>query len=124
MRCFNHPDREAHGTCKVCSRGVCTDCSADLGHSLACKNSHEELAQEIHAFVLRNLSVQKVTKRSIYIGPMFFGFMGIVFLVTGLQDSSGNSLLPTSMGLGFLVFAIVVLVFNRRAYGKAEKGAV
>jgi hypothetical protein len=55
---------------------------------------------------------------------MFFGFMGIVFLVTGLQDSSGNSLLPTSMGLGFLVFAIVVLVFNRRAYGKAEKGAV
>jgi hypothetical protein len=124
MRCFNHPHQEAHGICKVCSRGVCADCSADLGHSLACKNSHEQLAEELHALVLRSVSVQKAAKRSVYIAPVFFAFMGIVFLVTGFQESSRNSSLPTFMGLGFLVFAAVVLVINRRAYGKSEKGAV
>jgi hypothetical protein len=123
MRCFNHPEVFAHGTCKVCGRGICSHCSTDLGHSIACKDSHEQLAQDLHSLALRSITVQKTAKRSIYIAPAFFGFMGLVFLVAGIRDSSSNASFPTLLGAGFIVFAIVVLFLNIRAYGRDKNAA-
>lgn len=58
MRCFYHPDVESIGTCKVCQKGLCLACAADLDHSIACKGKHEEQAQAIQALILRNARVQ------------------------------------------------------------------
>lgn len=41
MKCFHHPGLEAVGICKVCGKGLCIGCAADLGHALACKGEHE-----------------------------------------------------------------------------------
>jgi hypothetical protein len=37
VRCFNHPEREAIGSCKACSKGLCPDCVAaeDMGWRVA-----------------------------------------------------------------------------------------
>lgn len=42
MRCARHPDREAVGLCRVCLRGLCSECAADFGSALVCRGIHEE----------------------------------------------------------------------------------
>ncbi|HCU25594.1 MAG TPA: hypothetical protein DF383_11315 [Deltaproteobacteria bacterium] len=37
MHCFHHQDHEAIGICKACGKGLCQECTVDLGHGLACK---------------------------------------------------------------------------------------
>jgi peptidoglycan/LPS O-acetylase OafA/YrhL len=40
MKCFQHREAEAVGTCKNCGRGLCSDCAA-VGIALTCKGSCE-----------------------------------------------------------------------------------
>ena len=55
MQCFNHNDRSAVGHCKVCGKGLCVECAADLGHSLACKDTHETMAHNINIVLKKNI---------------------------------------------------------------------
>ncbi|MGC9435016.1 MAG: hypothetical protein ACP5C4_02845 [Methanomicrobiales archaeon] len=34
--CDRHPDRDAHGSCRVCRRGCCTDCTGPAGVCTSC----------------------------------------------------------------------------------------
>ena len=36
MKCFIHGDREAIAVCKLCGKGMCSNCSAYTGHSGIC----------------------------------------------------------------------------------------
>jgi len=121
MRCFHHPELDAVGTCKVCNKGLCEACAADLGHSLACKGEHEALAESVHNLVLRNMQVQGVARKVSYAAPMLYAFMGLLFLVFGLRDGLQADRFEVYMGTGFLIFAVVVLQANRRAY-RAQAG--
>ena len=56
MHCFNHPDRTAIGSCKGCCKGLCMECTADLGHGLACKGQHEEMV-EIHNTIVDSVGL-------------------------------------------------------------------
>jgi len=42
VRCYNHPERDAVGSCKSCCKGLCTECAVDLGHGLSCRGEHEQ----------------------------------------------------------------------------------
>ncbi len=42
MKCFNHSERDAVGTCKHCSKGLCMACLTDMGGGLACKGKCED----------------------------------------------------------------------------------
>ena len=121
MRCFNHPELDAVGICKVCQKGLCEACSVDLEHSLACKGKHESLAEATHALVLRSMRVQGTAGRSRYVVPAFYAFMGLMFSFFGLRGDSKADNLLLLMGLGFLVFAVVVFVANRRAFGPSNR---
>jgi len=79
MRCFNHPQSEAVGLCKSCSKGLCSACAADLDHGLACKGKHEEAVQILNGLVARSAKVYSVTPKSRFIAPLFYGFMGLIF---------------------------------------------
>jgi hypothetical protein len=120
MRCFNHSDIDAVGTCKVCQKGVCHACAVDLTHSLACKGPHEEQAEAVQALVQRNMRVQGEAGKARYVAPVFFGFMGAVFLFTDLRHGLDQAGMGALLGLGFVAFGIVCLVVNRRAYGAAQ----
>ncbi len=123
MLCFHHQDRQAIGACKVCNRGLCPNCATDLGHSLACKEVHEQLAEDSHALLLRATTIQQTAGRSKFIAPAFFGFMGVVFMGAGMRESARDSSFPLAMGAGFIVFAAITLALNLRAYGRTKKGA-
>lgn len=37
MKCYTHPKVEAIGNCSVCGRGICQECSVEVGDKLRCR---------------------------------------------------------------------------------------
>lgn len=118
MRCFNHSEIEAVGTCKACGKGLCKECAADLGHGLACNPTHVEKVETLNSLINRNIKVTGINKRGVLVMPIFFAFMGLGFLVSGLITNTKASPFSTFMGVGFVVFAIVTYLINRKAWAK------
>jgi hypothetical protein len=115
MRCFNHADREAVGSCKYCSKGLCPDCCADLAVGLACSGKHERLIEQLDAMVARAGQVQSTAARAKLIAPAFYLLMGLVFGGYGIfYGRSGLFLIV--LGSGFTLFGAALLVMNLRAY--------
>jgi hypothetical protein len=116
MRCFNHSDREAVGSCKYCCKGLCPDCCADLPGGIACRAKHEQQVERIDAMVDRARQVQSTAARARYVAPSFFLLMGVAFIVYNVFFGRGDGLL-TTMGVGFSLFGAALLAINLRAYG-------
>ena len=117
MRCFYHPDRDANGICKSCNKGLCSECSVDLDYGLACRGKHEQNVAALNAMVVNATRIQATTSKARYVAPAFTAFMGIMFLGYGyLKEGLAVFLLP--LGVGFLVYSLVIFVTNRRAYGR------
>lgn len=121
MRCFNHPDLDAVGVCKVCQKGLCPACGADLGHSLACKATHEEQAARLHALVQRNLTIQRAAGGARYAGPVFMAFMGAAMTMLATQMPRTSNTAFDVIGVGFLVYAAVMFTAQRRAFATAKR---
>ncbi len=118
MNCFNHQDRPAVGTCKACSKGLCSECATDLGHGLACKGVHEEEVEGINMIISKSKDIYSSAPRNTMLAPIFYIFMGLVFAGFGYSSKGGVTDLPFVLGIGFLVFGVVVLVKNRALFGK------
>ena len=118
MNCFNHPGKPAVGTCKACSKGLCGECATDLGHGLACKNTHETEVENLNMIITKNVKVYSSAPKNTMLAPLFYLFMGLVFAGYGYNSKGGVTDLPFVLGIGFIVFGIVVLVRNRALFGK------
>ncbi len=59
MNCYYHQNKVAIGICKYCQRGLCSDCAAHAGDSLACKNLHEEQVQSMELLMQKNILQSK-----------------------------------------------------------------
>ncbi len=121
MNCFNCANTPASGICKVCNKGLCHECAKDLGYGIACKGEHEHKAAQIEAMMERSLKVMSATQKNVHIAPLFNLFMGAVFLIYGLTSHSGVSNMLSIMGIGFIVFGIVVFIKNKQAYSQNQK---
>ena len=123
MNCFNHQSTSSVGVCRICGKGLCHECLTDLGHGIACKDSHEELAESYHHIIEKNAKVYKDANKNIMIGPLFMGFMGIVFLWSGIISRQGLPNLAFIMGIGFIIFGIVIYIRNRAIFKKNDDGS-
>ena len=116
MNCFYHPEKVAIGTCKHCYKGLCSECATDLEHGLACKDKHEKEVENINMLIIKNTKVYKSAPKNTLIAPTFYLFLGLIFAGFGFFSSGGVTDLPFIMGIGFIVFAIVVFIQNRKIY--------
>ena len=116
MHCFNHPDNVAVGLCKCCSRGLCADCAADLGHGLACRDRHEQQVEAMNMIIEQSARIYSSAPKNILIGPIFFLFMGLLFAGFGLFSPNGISAFPLLLGVGFMLFAGVAFVRSRALF--------
>lgn len=114
MNCFNHPDVVALGTCKACAKGLCHACFVDLGHGLSCKGEHEATVQSYNDVLKRNQRVVAATPRNILITPIFYTFMGVVFVAWGITSGRGLMDFTVVLGGGFLIFALVCYLQARK----------
>ena len=116
MKCFYHPDLDALGVCKGCSRGLCNACAADSGNGLACASTCVEYVREVNELIERSLRVGKMGKRNIYLWPGFSIFMGVTFFLAPLMRGRPLEAFTTVMGLAFIGLGLLVLAINRKAF--------
>ena len=122
MRCFNHSDREAVGSCKACAKGLCSECAVDLGHGLSCRGPHEATVESYRVVLERNTKLLNAARINGVIGPLFFIVMGLLLSVYGAISPQGLNSLSFLLGCAFMLFGIVGFVRNRSTYshGKSD----
>ena len=86
MVCFYHSDKPAIGLCKYCQRGLCFDCAANAGESLACKNRHEEQVREMDLLIQRNILQAKRVGSNYMRNAIFYGSVGLLFAAFGVSQ--------------------------------------
>ena len=67
MKCFTHIDTDAVGICSACNKGLCPQCTQDLGHSIACSSACIEKAKLIERTIYNNSVSFSASRKSIYI---------------------------------------------------------
>jgi len=117
MKCFNHSERDAVGTCKGCCKALCHDCAIDLGHGLACKGVHEAMVDTYNMIISKNARVYGNAQRNSLIGPAFYALMGALFLAYSLAQGDGIFGLLSLLGLAFLAFGAICFFINRKTFG-------
>ncbi len=86
MVCYYHPDRPAVGLCKYCQRGLCSDCAASAGDSLACKGLHEEQVRSMELLMQKNIFQAKRVRSDYVRNTIFYGIVGTLFAAFGLSQ--------------------------------------
>ena len=102
MKCYYHPDEQAIALCKYCQRGLCTECAAQAGDSLACKGLHEEQVRAMEALMQKNILQSKRVGSDYLRNTIFYGVVGLLFTVFGLSQLKW-------MGLQALVYLMIGL---------------
>ena len=83
MVCFYHPERPAVGLCKACQRGLCAECAAQVGESLACRGRHEAQVTAMETMLQKNLLQAKRVGSDYLRNTIFYGVVGLLFAVFG-----------------------------------------
>jgi len=86
MNCYYHPDKSAVGLCKYCQRGLCVNCAANAGDSLACKNLHEEQVLSMELLMQKNILQSKRVGSDYVRNTIFYGSVGILFTAFGASQ--------------------------------------
>ena len=113
MNCYVHQDSVAFGLCKNCQKAVCSSCAKDTGKGLACCEECEKEILETNQIIERSKLIYSIGKKSKLppSGVLFNFFFGFLFTGAGLYPLvNGRHLawFPLIMGVGFLVFGILV----------------
>jgi len=78
---------------------------------------HEQTVEELNNILVRATQVQTTSGKVKYAAPIFYACMGAFFAGYGyFRVGLSGFLVP--LGCGFLVWSVVVLLINRRAYKK------
>jgi hypothetical protein len=111
MNCFNHRDQAAVAVCKACGKGLCPECLAQVGSSIACRDSCENRAAVLDSLIDARLSLPRL---------MFFliAAWGLFFLLWGVlsysADNAATSLFTAPMGAILLSVGIIATIRSRR----------
>jgi hypothetical protein len=116
MRCFNHTDREAIGTCKACSKGLCAECLVDLGHGLSCRGVHEATVESYRVMLERNTKMLDAAPTNSIVGPIFLIVLGVLFCTYGLYASRSAKDFTFILGCAFLIYGVIAFFRNRSTF--------
>ena len=108
MRCFNHHDKDAIGTCKSCARGLCPDCAVEVEKAIACRDRCEGDVATIRKLNSNALQFARSTKQARYLAPVMFIFIGALlttmgFSFEGVEFAKITGVVIILIGVAFLV---------------------
>jgi len=121
MNCFYHQSVVAIGTCKSCGKGLCPECTVDLGQGLACKGKCEDAVKALTDLIDNNIKRAAINRELIdsakgtrYIGAAFyllFGLLvlGFVLYRYALDEIQSPDFLFMGIGILFLGFGLIAL---------------
>jgi hypothetical protein len=120
MRCFQHEEREAVGTCKSCGKGICRTCAVDLGKGLACSGRCEADVRDLISLIDRNVRLSPSYEHTLganrqgwLLSGVFLIVCGTVFLAASAVTEHGP---PFAWVLGgaFVLFGLLQFLRYRR----------
>jgi hypothetical protein len=114
MKCFRHVEMDAVAICRACSKGICTNCAVDLGHSVTCRGSCQTEASVVHGQILAGRRTFRMQERNRFVLPLWLGASGLVFLFVGLTRESSPLNFMTTLGLIFVISAAVLARINSK----------
>ena len=118
MRCFNHPDTEAVGLCKHCSKGVCAGCARESDLGLVCSDSCEAEIRKIYRLVDRGSRAHVTTAGTYLRAAIIYGLLGTLFVIAGVVEWIYAGLVlayfPLIGGVIFLLGAVFQYTTGRR----------
>jgi len=115
--CYYHPDRPALGLCKYCQRGLCSDCAALAGDSLACKNLHEDQVRALELLMHKNILQSKRVGSDYMRNTIFYGLVGILFTGFGISQLRWlglQAVVYLMIGLALLYAAVANYLESRK----------
>lgn len=115
MKCFNHPEVDAVGSCKSCMKGLCPTCAKDLGHGLACKDKHEEDVEFLHTLIEASKMSESDIPKATALSNILYLLLGIAFLIWGWFVPSYGIM---SMGGIFIIFWLALAIYNSNYFKK------
>jgi len=86
VNCYYHRDKSSVGLCKYCQRGLCSDCAAHAGDSLACKGLHEDQVRALELLMQKNILQSKRVGSDYVRNAIFYGSVGILFAAFGVSQ--------------------------------------
>jgi heme A synthase len=90
MKCFNHPQTDAVGTCKHCQRGLCHECASEREGGLACRGRCEAQVDAVNALIRRNIQVG-LRSRLVSLVAFFVFLAALITLVyLALNEENAN----------------------------------
>jgi len=105
------------GLCKYCQRGLCSDCAAPAGDSLACKSLHEEQVRAMEALMQKHILQSKRVGSDYVRNTIFYGTVGILFAGFGfsqLRFLGLQALIYLMIGLSLLWAALANYLESRK----------
>lgn len=92
MRCFYHGDLEAVAVCKSCGRGVCHDCTSEVGTGTACRNRCETDVEALNDMIERGKTTHQKASSTYSRNGLFGILSGAVFMGVGVFEFDGGML--------------------------------
>ena len=123
MRCFNHPESEAVGTCKHCCKGICLECVKDSGHGIACSSPCIDEIKSLYAAINRNKQVYSVAARASLRNAIWIFLLAAGFIIFGLWSKDDSTFRAYLIGMGVLfVLGSAFALLNSRKMARLSKG--
>ena len=104
MKCFYHPQTEAVARCKNCCKGLCPECSADVGNGMACKDRCEDEVMAINEALDKSKNVYQKQARFHSTWAVLILLLGILFLFLGFVIPA-LAFIGIPMGIIFVIGA-------------------
>lgn len=122
MRCFNHPESEAVGICKHCSKGICLECVKDSGHGIACSSPCIDEIKSLYVAINRNKQVYSLGARASLRNAIWILLLAVVFITFGLWTKEDSTFRAYLIGTGVLfVLGSVFALLNSRKMARLSK---
>ena len=119
MKCYTHSQLDAIGMCKSCCKGLCLECSQDVGNGLACKNTCLEEVEAVNEIIARNKQLYSIGQKAPLIPSGAVIYIMFMLMFCGWSTYlyfSRNVFEPFSMfmGIGMGLIAVYVIYKNRK----------
>ena len=88
MKCFYHPRTEAVARCKNCQKGLCPECSVDVGNGMACKDKCEDEVRAINELLDKEKTAFQKLARVHSVWAVLILLLGIIFVLIGFMNPS------------------------------------
>jgi hypothetical protein len=98
VKCYNHPDRDAVGTCSVCGQGICEACAVEVAGKLYCKNDVEKGLVSVSALQPPRSAATSATSIFFSVFAVFAFLTGLVLIYVSGNFASYSDIIRTALG--------------------------